>query len=260
MTQDNHVIQGLWIGTELSRLEQLSIKSFLANGHAYHLYTYGAVRHVPDGVVIKDANEIVPEGQKFTYNTGPGKGSYAGFANLFRYKLLLEKGSWWADLDMVCLKPFDFSEPYVFAAQRRQQEICVNNCCLKVPVGSELMRRCYELASQKDSSKLVWGETGPTLLNAEVERLKLGASVRPPEVFCPVDFRRFVELMEPGRPALGDASYAVHAWHEMWRRTMQEGGRFGVVSELWHRMKFNKNRRFSERTILGQLQRRYGVG
>jgi mannosyltransferase OCH1-like enzyme len=29
-------------------------------------------------------------------------GSYAGFADHFRYKLLLEKGGWWPDLDMPC--------------------------------------------------------------------------------------------------------------------------------------------------------------
>ena len=45
----NHVIQGLWIGSELSMLERLSIASFLDNGHDYHLYTYGDVRGIPDG-------------------------------------------------------------------------------------------------------------------------------------------------------------------------------------------------------------------
>ncbi len=34
------VFQSLWIGAELSAMEQLSIRSFLANGHEFHLYTY----------------------------------------------------------------------------------------------------------------------------------------------------------------------------------------------------------------------------
>ena len=38
------IIQGLWIGETLSTMEYLSIKSFLDNGHEYHLYTYGEVK------------------------------------------------------------------------------------------------------------------------------------------------------------------------------------------------------------------------
>ena len=37
---DGSIIQSLWIGGSLSNLEILSIKSFLQNGHTYHLYTY----------------------------------------------------------------------------------------------------------------------------------------------------------------------------------------------------------------------------
>ena len=35
----NKVIKSLWIGDQLSRLEQLCIKSFLYHGHEFHLYT-----------------------------------------------------------------------------------------------------------------------------------------------------------------------------------------------------------------------------
>ena len=50
------IVQGLWIGTPLSKMEILSIKSFLQNGHPYHLYVYHRVDNVPEGVVLKDAN------------------------------------------------------------------------------------------------------------------------------------------------------------------------------------------------------------
>src|SRR5258706_6206464 len=41
---DNKIIQGLWIGPTLSQMEQLSIASFLANGHEYHLFVYDDVK------------------------------------------------------------------------------------------------------------------------------------------------------------------------------------------------------------------------
>ena len=43
------IIQSLWIGKELSVLEQLCICSFLKNGHNFHLYTYEKINNVPDG-------------------------------------------------------------------------------------------------------------------------------------------------------------------------------------------------------------------
>ena len=103
------IIQGLWIGAELSVMEQLSIASFLRNGHEYHLYTYAELANVPAGTVIRDANEILPAAAIFQYKDRP---SYAGFSNFFRYKLLLERGGWWVDSDLVCLRPFDFTVEY----------------------------------------------------------------------------------------------------------------------------------------------------
>ena len=56
----NGVIQGLWIGSHLSMMEQMSLRSFLTHGHEYHLYTYEAVAGVPRGIVLRNAAEILP--------------------------------------------------------------------------------------------------------------------------------------------------------------------------------------------------------
>src|SRR5690242_13762176 len=109
----NKIIQGLWIGPELSVMEQLSISSFLLNLHEYHLYAYDEPKNIPAGTIVKDAAEILPASRVFQYKHFP---TYAGFANFYRYKLLFERGGWWADTDTICLKPFDFPEPHVFAS------------------------------------------------------------------------------------------------------------------------------------------------
>ena len=116
----------LWIGERLSNLERLSIASFLANGHAVHLYTYGDVDRVPPGVVRCDANKILPESAVFTYAGGFGKGSPSAFANGFRYKLLLERGGMYSDTDIVCLRPFAFAEemPYAVARPALRSSAC----------------------------------------------------------------------------------------------------------------------------------------
>ena len=47
----NRTIQGLWIGTDLSIMERLSITSFLQQGHDYHLYVYDELPNVPAGTL-----------------------------------------------------------------------------------------------------------------------------------------------------------------------------------------------------------------
>ncbi len=54
-----------------------------------------------------------PSSRIFKYT---GYDTYAGFSNFFRYKLLLDRGGWWVDADTICLRPFDFREPFVFAS------------------------------------------------------------------------------------------------------------------------------------------------
>ena len=115
-------INGLWIGDELSPLELLCIKSYLDNGHSFHLWSYQSFQ-LPSwpGLTAKDANEILPEKFVFRYKNGNafghGKGSLAGFSDIFRYKLLWEKGGWWTDMDITCLKPLDLDSEYVKSSQ-----------------------------------------------------------------------------------------------------------------------------------------------
>src|SRR5258707_1370507 len=103
------IVQSLWVGDRLSVMEQLCIASFLRNGHSFHLYVYQETAGIPEGTVVLDGTKILPASRIFTYRE---HNTYAGFANFFRYKLLLEKGGWFVDADTICLKPFDFRKEY----------------------------------------------------------------------------------------------------------------------------------------------------
>jgi hypothetical protein len=211
----NAVIQGLWVGHELSVMEQLSISSFLLNGHQYHLYVYDKTRNVPMGTVLRDANEILPSSRIFRYRDRP---SYAGFANFFRYKLLLERGGWWADTDVVCLKPFDVPEAQVFASELVGDRDLATNGIIKAPIGSRAMAYAWEVCQTKRSERLRWGETGPVLLRKTIEALGLESNQRPHHVFCPLAYPAWFKALEPGSDELlDDRSHAIHLWNEMWR-------------------------------------------
>lgn len=214
------IIQGLWIGPSLSIMEQISISSFLMNGHEYHLYVYDEVKNIPESVVIKDGNAILPASIIFRYKH---QNSYAGFANFFRYKLLLEKGGWWADADTVCLKPFDFNEEYVFSSEMYRGKEVVNSGIIKAPAGSNVMAYAWEICKTTDREKLVWGETGPALIYAAINKFSLEKYKKQYNVFCPLGWAEWHKVLEPDAAwAFDENTYAIHLWNEMWRRAEQD--------------------------------------
>ena len=232
------IIQGLWIGTELSVMEQMSVASFIQNGHQYHLYVYDEMKNVPAGTVVRDANEILPSSSIFQYKQRP---SYAGFANFFRYKLVFERGGWWADADTVCLKPFDFSEEYVFSSEVCDGLEVINSGVFKAPAGSDVMAYAWGVCQTKNPRDLVWGETGPRLTGEAVRKYSLEKYVKPHRVFCPVGYTDWRKVLEPGAEALLDErSYAIHLWNEMWRADGQD-----------------KNAEYDRDCLYERLKRRY---
>ncbi len=204
-------VQSLWIGRDLSTMERLSIASFLTLGHPFHLYVYDEIGNVPEGTTLLDANSLVPESEVFVYEKGVGKGSYAAFSDLFRCKLLLEKGEWWVDLDVVALRPFEFDRDYVLGYQGPRE---IGNAVIRVPSGCELMQRCFDEADRHRSG-IDWGEMGPDLLTRMVMELDLSWAAEPRIAFHPVDWRQGRRFVEPGG-TLSRRSYAIHLIHHIW--------------------------------------------
>lgn len=214
------IIQGLWIGARLSAMERMSVESFLAKGHEYHLYTYGHVEGVPRGAVVRDASEILPPSMIFRYREFD---TVSGFSNFFRYKLLLERGGWWVDADVVCLCPFDFADEHVFSSEWVRGEQVVNSGIIKAPAGSPAMEHAWRVCEGKRREELRWGETGPRLVQEAVMKCGLLRYVRPYEAFCPLSYSDWDRVLEPGGVGdFGPETYAVHLWNEMWRRAGED--------------------------------------
>jgi hypothetical protein len=149
MSVHDRVVNGLWIGDSLSLLELLTVRSFVAHGHQFHLWTYDTLdNELPHGVELKDANRIIPQEQVFSYRRtnqfGHGKGSVSGFSDIFRYKLLHDEGGWWVDMDVTCLSPLSCAGDYLF---RPHHELTLVGNVMKCPKGSELMLNCFNRAS-----------------------------------------------------------------------------------------------------------------
>ena len=245
-------IQFLWIGGALSTIEQLSLTSFVKNGHPVHLYAYEPVTNVPAGVQVMDGREILGADRIFKYKK---EGSYAGFSNIFRYKLLLDRGNFWCDLDVVCLRPFDFADEYVFSGATSRKllglggkTLFIQSCVIKCPPGSDIMRYCYDTASAKNPQDLVWGEIGPDLLQGAVHRFGHEPHVWHRRAFTILDWTKAWKFVS-GSPLVAAQERLKIRWY----------GSYGVhlYNEIWRQKGWDKNGTFAWLSLVEGLKRRY---
>lgn len=260
------VIQGLWYGsTALGQMERLSIRSFLHHGHDYHLYSYDEISNLPKGALLKDARHIHPRYEPIRNRDGKVLG--AAFSDLFRYKLLHDCGHYWADLDVVCIRPFDFDDAVVLAAERHrsnvqlkvaidaQPHIGINCNVMRFPARSAAMAFCYEQALSFDRRHLVFGEIGPELTTRCAVKFGLQKFIKPPATFNPVNYFDFRDLVNPRRkPTLTPATYGVHLWSGAWgNRSWKQK----LLNALLRTPAQIKNDRFPVATLYGELLERY---
>jgi hypothetical protein len=240
ISDDNRIVNGLWIGKTLSALELLTIRSFLYNGHTFHLWVYDGIETpLPEGVKVMNANIILAEDKIFRYKFkdqyGHGKGSLAGFSDIFRYKLLYEYGGWWVDMDVTCLKPLNFDAPYIF---RPHHDMPVVGNVMKCPKSSSLMKYCYERASlEVDENNRDW-HLPVQILNDGIEKFDLSKyiiNIANPESW----FENRILILK--NFALPDSWYVIH-W----------------INEEWRRNGINKNYSMKD-SVLHRLYIRYGV-
>ena len=226
------IAQSMWYGRSLSLVEELSIKSFLANGFEFHLYTYSEL-NVPNGTLIRDANEVIPEDEIFQNTLGAK--SYSMFSNRFRYALLEQRAGWWFDLDIICLKPFSYETPYVFGFERQDY---INNAVLFVDKANSILFSKLANRTEGVKKQKVWGETGPTLLTQQVYINGLEKFTEPIERFYPISYYQ-LDLLNKDI-SLGEESLTLHLWNELLTRNS-----------------FDRNNLYPRSSLLGSLQYKY---
>lgn len=210
---DPPIVHSLWVGSALSPLEMLTIHSYVANGCQFWLWSYDQNSiELPEGAVQKDAREILPEREVFRYSEDTlldlpsGRGSHAGFAEIFRYKLLFEHGGWWSDMDVTCLKPLDFECEYVF---HDHWKLAAMANVFRCPPKSELMRRCYEAATREITAYNTAWHRGMEILDIELASLGLQRFIYPQ--ICNRDDPTEIEAwLSTGQSRLSDSWYFVH--------------------------------------------------
>lgn len=269
------IVQSLWVGNPLSDMETYCIRSFMNAGHEFHLYTYGKVKNIPNGVIIKNGNEIMPAKDIFRL-----KETFLPFSDIFRYKMLYEKGGYWVDLDMICIKKLDFKEPFVFSSERTIQKgaykmkvpYVPNIGILKAPPQSDFYKELYEKCMEhhkkginKDKIKYM------RILRDTIDKYNYHNYVKEPSYFCHLDWwyakDAFLDLPSlrpkygvPGKTlqSMFNGPYTVHFWRDLVTKKykLDTNGTYPPNS-LWEQMKRfvdnntnkNKNKNKSSKRI-----------
>jgi hypothetical protein len=212
-------VGSLWVGNKLSNLEILSIRSFILNDHPYHLYVYNDIENLPEGVILEDANKIVPEKDIFRAPGSNGRpGSLGAFSDYFRFKMMEKEGGYWVDTDIICIRPFDFKEPYVFASEnthRGEQE--ATSGVQKYPKGCDAIKYCVDYCeSFEDKTNIRWGDIGPALVRDTISKHGLQQYVKDYRIFMPINWWEAGVLLSPEHNfQIQPNTYSIHFWNDV---------------------------------------------
>ncbi len=237
-------IASLWIGAELSFLEQLCLKSFVDQGHKTTLYVYGNLGNIPKGVEVKDAREIY-RGEPFRVHQRHG--SPAIHADYFRVALLKRgAGEIWADTDAYCYKPFNFSQDHVYGFFDDE----IANGVLRLPPNSptlkaydafleedepdakflpEHIRQNYKIVRAEGKSipieAMPWGTSGPKALTYFLQQTGEIRHAQPEKVFYPMTWptrRRFLRRPAKFMEITDESTISFHFLGRIVRRILSE--------------------------------------
>jgi hypothetical protein len=249
------LIQTLWIGPALGSMEQMCLTSFVRHGHRVRLFTYGPVKNVPSGVEVAAATEIPPWSAAFRTRDG----GYANFADVFRYKLLAERGGWWVDCDVVCVRPWQVAQPTLAASTEEKDHGRIANVfVLRAPAGSELMRACFAAANALGEEKFIFAHTGPFLLNRLVREAHLEHILASPGRFAPVPWNA-VQYFAVTRPFLRHVFHLknlVRRRHLVPRFSSETIG-VHLWSGMWAQAELDRDRPLPATSLYAQYRRQY---
>ncbi|HEY5724063.1 MAG TPA: glycosyltransferase [Allosphingosinicella sp.] len=224
----------LWLGPRLGPVEQACLLSVIRQGHEMALYCYEEPEGVPEGVLLLDAEEIVPRLEIVR----PAGGGASLFSNRFRYELQRQGKGIWIDCDLYLVAPLDFERPHLFGWQ---SDDLINTAVFRCPPDSPLLgpllgqfegRKVPAWVSRRsriaahlrsigsgkvDVGALPFGTTGPHALTAIARETGLSVEALPIETFYPVAWQDSAWIADPEtrlEDRIGPGTVAVHLWNE----------------------------------------------
>lgn len=231
-------IHALWVGNKLGEISRCCLSSFVMRGHSVFLHTYNEIEDLPQGVIILDANLIIPKNNIIKHKK---TGSYALFSDIFRYELLKKIDGLYVDCDVYCLKPIEKPESgYLLGFE---DDKLINGAVLSLPkdskVLSSLTNAAYDpyfippwysktkqfrlklkklLGFGKGLEDMPWGVIGPKAITYYIKKLLLEKNVSSIDIFYPVHYNCVSQLFDPKLSVMDvttSRTLCIHLYNEM---------------------------------------------
>ena len=245
----------LWFGNEPTILQQISWNSYIYHGHELNIFLYDMSIDVPDGVIKRDANEIILEKDIFLpkFSNPLSGGGHGQFADAFRMYMLKKTDLIWTDADMVCLSDtWPNPEPYLFGLfmegpSATDEPPRVNGDILYI--GNDKVLN--EIIDELGDFPIIYGEneikTGPELLTNIILKNDLMHFAQEKNIFHPVNYAdasHFVqtEYFEKIMNIIKD-SVAISLYYNSWIRHQMNIPEIGSIPD--------------ENTVIGYLTKKY---
>lgn len=227
----------LWVEGRLGWLERACLASAVAVGHPVTLYTYRGVEGAPAGVVVRDAETVMPFARMRRHKGG----SWSLGSNLFRYEAQRQELGVWIDADVYFLRPLPAPRPPVLFAW--QKPGLVNGAVFWAAPASRLIERIDAYLAQEhiipdwmswrkrlphllrkrlglqplplEAHK--WGVAGPRAITYAARELGLLDHALRADTFYPYGPKRARDAFDPAVDILARATpetVAVHLWNE----------------------------------------------
>lgn len=234
-------LASFWVGDQLGPVEIASLRSFLRQGDRITVYSPAPLDQLPDGVLWRDAGEIMPCDRILRHHRTQ---SPALHSDLFRYQLMAKTDKIWVDLDVIALRPFDFGSDWVFGYEspdlvamgvlRLPREARTLQGLLSItpdmvdfpPYLSGLRYAKYWLRTFGRGlplEKWPWGATGPRALTHYLKQSGEIVHALPVSAFYAIPLNEVGRFLEPGAVRLGDLppdTWAVHLWGKELRQAI----------------------------------------
>lgn len=138
-------------------------------------------------------------------------------ADILRYEMLYQFGGIYADVDFVCLKPFDplLDIPFFAGWQPPPLHSIANGlfgCIPQCSLIGDIIEEISKLTQKQCESRTAFSQTGPGLLTRLWKKTPIGKA-HPPEYFYPIHDKDFINGVPPIDWRERSAnSYAIHMW------------------------------------------------
>lgn len=221
---NKYTLNMFWHGEMPEHIKTCILSNYLV-GWKIKMWCYQHVMEIAKFVSFEDANEIIPESELFDTKINR-KTSFAQFADLFRYAVLVKYGGWWFDTDVLSFKRFDAekSDLILFNERTEDSSVTVNNGIIYVNRPNHPFAvACYNSAKSQIGNLTNFTQIGPALiLKLCKEFPEYASAIRSEKHYYEINWFETRSILQSidfdTRIAISNRlsdSYGIHIWNSL---------------------------------------------